>query len=280
MKKIMMLLLLFASANVWAQNFEGIVKWSMKMEVTDPALKAKMAEGQQKLNDPANQAKMKEAEAALNDPKLKAMMDANPQMKAAMEQRMKMMQGASNGDMMGNMMPKGMTVKIKDGNSLVTMDGGMASGDFLHMKDKNESVRLDRENKTYTVMPSGGGGRQGMGGGQEIKPTVTKTSETAKIAGYTCTKYIVTMTDRGQTLTTNMWTTTEIKDFDLKALAKQRMGRGQSMFYEGVDGVPLKIESNMKEGSMVMEVTEITKQSLNASDFTIPSDYTEKKGMY
>jgi hypothetical protein len=43
MKKIMMALLLFVSANLWAQNFEGIIKWSMKMEVTDPALKAKMA---------------------------------------------------------------------------------------------------------------------------------------------------------------------------------------------------------------------------------------------
>lgn len=279
MKKITMVLLLFASANLWAQNFEGIVKWSMKMEVTDPALKAKMAEGQQKMNDPATQAKMKEAEAAMNDPKLKAMMEANPQMKAMMEQRMKMVQGAGNGDMMGSMMPKGMTVKIKDGNSLVTMDGGMTSGDYLHMKDKNETVRLDRDNKTYWVMPSGGS-RPGMGGGDEIKPTVTKTTETAKIAGYNCTKYIVTMSEHGQTITTNMWTTTEIKDFDLKALARQRMGRGQSMFYEGVDGVPLKIESGMKEGNMVMEVTEITKQSLKASDFAIPSDYTEKKGMY
>jgi hypothetical protein len=79
---------------------------------------------------------------------------------------------------------------------------------------------------------------------------------------------------------TNMWTTTEIKDLDLKALAKQRTGRGQSMFYEGVDGVPLKIESATKEGIMVMQVTEIKKQSLNAADFTIPSDYTEKKGMF
>lgn len=274
MKKTMMVLLLFVSANLWAQNFEGIVKWSMKMEITDPALKAKMAEGQQKMNDPATQAKMKEAEAAMNDPKLKAMMDANPQMKAAMEQRMKMMQGASNGDMMSNMMPKGMIVKVKDGNSLVTMDGGMMKGDILHTKDK--SVHLDRENKTYWVM-SAPSEREGK---PMAKPTVTKTSETAKIAGYNCTKYIVTTQGYGQTMTSHIWATTEISGIDTKALAKSNTGKGPSMFYEGVDGIPMKVESQTPQGNMVLEVTEVTKQSLSASDFTIPSDYTEKKGMF
>lgn len=274
MKKIMLALLLFVSANLWAQNFEGIVKWSMKMEVTDPALKAKMAEGEQKMKDPATQAKMKEAQAAMNDPKVKALMEANPQMKAMMEQRMKMVDNASNGDMSG-MMPKGMIVKVKDGNSLVTMDGGMMKGDILHTKEK--SVRLDRENKTYWVMQTAGGEREGK---ERAKPTITKTSEVAKIAGYLCTKYIVTMQDYGQTMTSNVWATTEIAGIDTKALAKQNPGKGPSMFYEGVEGFPMKVESQSPQGNMVMEVTEVTKQSLNAADFTIPSDYTEKKGMF
>jgi hypothetical protein len=277
MKKLMIVLLMFATANVWAQNFEGTVTWSMKMDVTDPTLKAKMAEGQadlqQKMNDPATQAKMKEAQAAMNDPKLKAMMEANPQMKAMMEQRMKTVQGASTGDM-NSMVPKGMTVKIKDGNSLVTMDGGMMKGDILNLKDK--SVHLDRDSKTYWVMQAPGE-KEGKTG---AKPTITKTSETAKIAGYNCTKYIVTMQEMGQSMTSNIWTTTEISGIDTKALARRNMGRGPSMFYEGMDGMPMKVESQTPQGNMVMEVTEIKKQSLNASDFTIPSDYTEKKGMF
>jgi hypothetical protein len=127
-------------------------------------------------------------------------------------------------------------------------------------------------------MPSGSG--PGQGASESAKPTVTKTSETMKILGYNCTKYIVVMTDRGQTVNTNMWATTEIKDIDMKAFAKQRMSRGQSMIYEGVDGIPLKMESNTKEGNMIMEVTEIKKEPLNATDFTIPSDYKETKGMF
>jgi len=278
MKNLLMLLLSVISLNTWAQNFEGTIKWSMKMEVTDPALKAKMAEGQQKMNDPANQAKMKEFEAKMNDPQFKAMMEANPQMKEMMEKNMKMMKGASNGDMSG-MMPKGMIIKLKDGNSLVTMDGGMMAGDFLRLKDKNESIHIDRQNKTYSVMNTGNGAGNPMG--EASKPTVTKTGETTKILGYTCTKYVVTLTERGQTITQNLWATTEIKDIDVKALAKQRMGRGgQSMFYEGVDGIPLRIESTMKEGNMLMECTEIKKESLNASDFVIPSDFKEVKGMF
>ncbi len=269
-----MALFAVVATQVSAQNFEGTIKWSMKMEITDPALKAKMAEGQQKMNDPATQAKMKEMQAKMNDPQFKAMMENNPQMKAMME---KMAQGGGS-DMMSNMMPKGMIIRIKDGNALTTMDGGMMAGDVLHLKDKNEAIRLDRQNKTYSIMTSSNG--PGQRASEETKPTVTKTSETMKILGYNCTKYVVVMTERGQSVTSNLWATTEIKDIDMKAFAKQRMGRGQSMIYEGVDGIPLKIESNMKEGTMVMEVTEIKKESLNATDFTIPSDYTETKGMY
>ncbi|HCW06078.1 MAG TPA: hypothetical protein DGG95_01790 [Cytophagales bacterium] len=271
MKKLMLLLLALVTVNVWAQNFEGTIKWSMKMDVTDPEMKAKMEAGQQKMNDPVNQARMKEMQEKMNDPKMKAMMEANPQMKAMMQ---KMTQGAANGDMMSAMIPKGMIVKIKGGNSLVTMDGGMMSGDFLHTSDK--SVKLDRDNKTYWVMPAGKGGPGGMD--QNAKPTVTKTSETMKVLGYTCTKYVATTTERGQTITTNIWTTTEIKDIDTKSFAKQRMGRGQSIFYEGIDGVPLRIESSTKEGNMVMEVTDIKRESLDASLFTIPSDYKETQG--
>ncbi len=276
MKKLLTAVLALAMTSAWAQSFEGTIKWSMKMEITDPALKAKMAEGQKNMNDPAQQAKMKEMQEKMNDPKMKAMLDANPAMKAQMENMMKMQQGGGSdgGDMVNSMMPKGMIVKLKGGNSLVTMDGGMMAGDFLTTGDK--SVRLDRANKTYSVMPSGEG--KGMENAQ--KPTITKTSETMKIVGYTCTKYIVTMSDHGQTITTNMWTTTDIKDIDMKAMAKQRTGRGQSMFYEGVAGVPLRIESNTPQGQMIMEVQEIKRESLNAADFTIPSDYSETQGMF
>jgi len=273
MKKLMIALLVFAAASARAQNFEGTIKTSMRFEATDPAVKAQMDEGQQKMNDPATQAKMKELQEKMKDPKFKAMMEGNPQMKAMMD-KMTAGGGQAAGGDMTSMMPKGMTMKIKDGNILMTMDGGMMSGDFLHTKDK--SVKLNREEKTYWVMAAG----DGNSNTQQPQPTVTKTSETMKILGYNCTKYIIAMNEQGQTITTNMWTTTEIPGVDMKAFAKPRMGRGQPMFYSNVDGIPLRTESITPQGRMISEVTEIKREPLNTSDFTIPADYKETQGMF
>lgn len=277
MKKLLVALFTLTTMAAWSQGFEGTIKWSMKMEVTDPALKAKMDEGQKKMNDPANQARMKEMEAKMNDPQFKKMMEANPQLKAQMESVMKMQAGGGN--MMENMIPKGMILRIKGNNTLTTMEGGMMPGDMLHQGDKNQTVKLDRQNKTYFIFPTGNG-KPGTPEGMGAKPTVTKTSETATILNYNCTKYIVTIQEHNQTITSNVWTTTDIKDIDLKSLAKQQVNRGQSLMYEGMDGVPLRIESLTPQGKVTMEVTDIKRESLNAADFSIPSDYTESKGFF
>jgi len=270
MKKIITLCFLLTAGALSAQTFEGTIVWSIKSEVTDPKLKAKMADGQAKMNDPATQAKMKEMEEMMKDPKMKAMMESNPQMKAQMENMMKMSQG---GDM-SSMMPSGMKLKIKGANTLTTMEGGMAM-EILYLKDADKSYKLDRKAKTYSVL-SGGAGKSS----ETTKPKVTKTSETTKILNYTCTKYTVEVVEQGKTVTQIFWTTTEIKDIDMKSLAKQRMSRGsQSMFYEGIDGVPLKIEMTTAEMKMIMEVTEIKKETLSPTTFSIDG-LKEVKGMY
>jgi hypothetical protein len=52
------------------------------------------------------------------------------------------------------------------------------------------------------------------------------------------------------------------------------MGNNQQrMFFEKIDGVPLKIELKDPKFGMTMEVVEIKKQSLPASDFVVPKDY-------
>lgn len=273
MKRLSAILFLLALPLSWAaaQTFEGTIRWTMKTEITDPKAKAQMEEGQKKMNDPANQAKMKKMQDQMNDPQFKAMMEANPAMKAQMEKMMKMSEGGDANAMMG----KGYTIKFKDGNSLMVMEGGMMDGtEILHQTDGNKTMQLDRKNKTYSVMPTGTG--KDNSNGSQVK--VTKTGETAKIAGYNCTKYVVELTVEGRPTTQMLWATTEIKDFDFKALAKQRMGRdGQSMFYEQVDGVPLKVEMKMEQGNMTMEAAEIKRESLSADLFKIPAGFTETK---
>lgn len=271
MKKFVMFFVLLAPIGLRAQTFEGTIRWSMTMEITDPAAKAQMAQAQQQLNDPETQAKMKEMEAKMNDPEMKKMMEQNPQMKAAMEAAMKSAKGG--GAPGGGMMPTGMTLKVKGSNSVTLMEGGMTNGmEILHVSGK-PSVRINREEKTYSTLP------EGQPGANQSQPqvNVTKTTETMKILGYTCTKYLVEMTDRGQTMKQTMWATTEIKDMDMKALARQRNAQGQPLFSDKIEGIPLKIEASTPQGNMVMEVKEINRGKLSDADFTIPAGFKEVK---
>jgi len=269
----MICFLLLLTWTARAQNFEGTIQWSMKYDVTDPAMKAKMAEAQQKQNDPAMQAKMQEMQAKMNDPQMKAMMDANPQMKAQMEAAMKMVQGGGD---MNSMMPKGFTVKAKGKNLLTKVEGGMMAMEVLYLSDKNQSYQLDRQNKTFSVLPASTGTSQS----NDPQVKVTKTSETTKILNYLCTKYLVEVSEHGQPVTQVIWTTTDIKDFDLKSLSKQRVGGRHSIYYDGMEGVPLRIEMKTPQANITMEVTDIKREPLSTSDFMIPADFKETSGMF
>lgn len=269
MKKVVLALVLILLVMTGrGQSFEGVMRWKMKMDITDPVMKAKTEEAKKNANDPANQAKMKEMQAKMNDPQFKAMLDSNPQMKAQVEALMKSM---VSGDM-SSMMPTGVTVKFKGGNSLISLEGGMMDkNDALYRADKDQTYAINNQAKSYMVM------KKNTNTATQEKPKITKTSETAKIMGYNCTKYLIEQNGPdGTAMKISYWTTTDIKDIDLKSLAKQQMGN-QSLVYTEVEGVPVKIEMPLPQGVMTMEMTELKKESLPASDFEVPAGYTETK---
>lgn len=265
MKKILTLSLLALSIIVHAQNFEGTITWSISADIKDAKMKAQMQEAQQQMNDPAMQAQLKKMQEQMNDPQMKAMMESNPQMKAQMEKVMKM----SSGGAMNDMFPKSMTVKIKNKNTLTSMEGGMLTGDILYLSEKGQSYRVDRENKTYSVLS------EGKNSANEAK--VTKTTESNSILGYRCQKYQVEMTEQGKKITQFIWATTELKGVDMRSLSDERMNN--SAFYKEIEGFPLKMQMSMPEMEMIMEAKEVKKQSLPASEFIIPSNFKEVKGM-
>jgi Domain of unknown function (DUF4412) len=190
-----------------------------------------------------------------------------------MEAVMKMSQGGAS-----SMMPAGFIIKIKGGNTVTKMDGGMMAMEQIYLKDKGQSYIINREGKTYSAMPTAPPGQTATS--TSTPPKVTKTSETTTILGYTCTKYLVEMTERGRTITESIWTTTDIKNVDFKDFAKHRVGRGQSIYYDGMEGVPLRVQMSTAEGNTTMEVTELKAESLPASDFVIPADFKETQGMF
>jgi hypothetical protein len=270
MKQIVLSFLMLLSVSVFAQNFEGTISWSLKMEITDPAKKAKMEEAQKKMSDPATQAKMKEQmkmheDKMKNDPQYKAMMESNPQFKAQMDQMAQMQGGDIN-----SLMPTGFALKMKNQNSILKIEGGIMAGEFLHVVDGDKNYMINHSSKTYSVLPSNAANQPAK---QDVK--VTKTGETIKILNYTCTKYNVETTFGGKAVTQVIWATPEIKDIDVKTLSKQGIGNRGSFFYEGIEGFPLKAEMNSPDGKITVEVKEIKRESLPASLFAVPADYKE-----
>ncbi len=214
--------------------------------------------------DPANQARMKAAMEKMNDPQMKAMMESNPQLKAQMENMMKMAQGGGG---MESMVPKSLICKAKGGNMLTMMEGGMMPMETLYQSASDKTFFINRKDKTYSVVESAGGSEP-----RSTSPEVSvkKTGETMKILNYTCTKYVATVKMGSRFVDQIVWTTTEIKDFDLASLRTQQFGRGQQFFYEGIEGVPLRMEMVMAQVNMTFEVTEIERKSVPSIECTIP----------
>ena len=120
MKKIIFIFFLSISFLSSAQDFEGVMTWKITPQM-DAATKARMDEAQERMNDPATQAQIKEMREKMNDPQFKAMLESNPQMKAQMEQMLKMSEGGAD----NSYMPKNMVVKIKNQNTLTKLEGGI-----------------------------------------------------------------------------------------------------------------------------------------------------------
>lgn len=215
-----------------------------------------------------------ELEKQLNDPEMKAMFESNPSMKATLENQLKTMKSMQGDGGMSSLMPKSFTIKMKDENSLTTMDGGMAAsmGDILYQKTTDKTYYIKRDAKTYSAAP------------KHTPPvedssivTVVATAETKKILTYNCTKYIVSISKKGEKQTMNIWATKDLKQFDAKTFHSSNMGgkNSYSDAFKKIDGVPLAMEMKEQGQSISMEVIELNNTTLPASDFTIPAGFKE-----
>jgi outer membrane lipoprotein-sorting protein len=180
---------------------------------------------------------------------------------------------AQGGDL-NSLMPKGYTAKFKNKNMLSVMEGGMMSSmEFLYLSAKDKAYVINKSSKTYSPVPT----TTAADDKKDVDVKITKTSETARILNYTCTKYIADVkTDKGTSMQQIFWSTKDLPGIDYKNMAKQRLGNSsQRMWYSEIEGVPLKIEMKIPQGNMIMEATEIRKQSIPESDFVIPADFKE-----
>ncbi|HEY0262200.1 MAG TPA: DUF4412 domain-containing protein [Chitinophagales bacterium] len=255
MKKILATVFALMTISVFAQTFEGSIKWAIQLNLS-PAAQKQIAE----LSSPENIAKM---QAMFSSPQMKAMLEKNPEMKAAFEAMQ------NGGNPFANLLPKAIASKVKADKTYTNMEGGITNGEYIFTPKEN--LKLNRLEKTYSAIPKSDADEKNK---PDVK--VEKTTETSSILGYTCTKYIVTMQEKGQNVTANVWATNDVKGIDIKAMAKQRAGK-TSLFYEEIDGFPMRIETVLPQdaGSATVEVTELKNESVADSYFVVPSEFKE-----
>lgn len=265
---------------VRAADFEGTIRWSMSIDITDPVLKKEVADAEKKLADPMIQAQMKKAQAAMADPQMQAMLAKNPQMKAMIEQQMGVINQASaeGANPIANMFPKGMVLRTKAGKSLTVIEGGPMPSEVLSLPAVPANYLLDRKSRTYAKLPAEA---PAAAESEKTGYKVTKTAETAQVIGYECVKYIVEPAAATPSIAATrylVWTSTSLPGFDARALAKVRLSQAgaDTAFLNQLDGVPLKMEFTTPEARVTMQAASIKAESLADDLFVLPVGFTER----
>ncbi len=274
MKKLFTLLTLvagFAVGSLSAEDFSGTITWTMRVLVTDPALKKQMADAQAQLADPQVQAQLKAAQEAMNSPEMQELLKANPQMKEMLEKQLGAQKKAgAAGDATSELFPKGFTLQLKGPRCLVKTDGGLAPGEVLTFADQNVSYQIDRKARTYRKLPADP--LKDTGGNYKVTPTL----DTAQVVGYECRRFLVEATDKDEKMTYSIWATEDIKGLDAGSLRRLRFGEASgSEFLSQIKGVPLKIDVLTPHAKMFMVATSVKSETLPDALFALPDGFTE-----
>ena len=109
----------------------------------------------------------------------------------------------------------------------------------------------------------------------EAKPKIEYTTEKKMIAGYECTKAIVTTVDKDKKENKmNVWVTEKIKSN--QAQGKKSGGRGMMMDFGDLKGYPLEIEMKQSQQGMDMKIlitsTEVLTTPIDDAVFTVSTD--------
>lgn len=173
--------------------------------------------------------------------------------------------------------PMPMTLSIKEGfaRNDMTVAQGMTASSIIDQA-KQQMIILMTEQKMYMVQP--------MPKPEDFTDkkdasdfTFEKTGETAKIAGYNCTKYIVKSKDN----MTEVWATDQLGTYlGMGGGGAGARGKGAAAYaWEkaliGKNFFPLRTVVFDKNGKEMvrMEATSVEKMSLPSSLFTPPADF-------
>lgn len=162
------------------------------------------------------------------------------------------------------MFPKVFTVSVKGDKSRTDLQmSGMNTVEITDYKTKSSVRLINMMGQKYAIKKSNDEIMKDMA--EEGSATVEVTAETKTIAGYKCTKAIVTVNQDGVKSTFEGWFTKEIGS---------ALSNFNNAYYKDIDGTLLEFTMKNREITMKFTATSVEKKSIADKDFEIPSDYT------
>ena len=254
MNKLFVVLLwvaLGASRVLGAEDFNGTLQWSARIEFLDP--------------------QMDMVQSAMKNPEMLALVLQNPQVRGMLESKLGTLDLSSGAT---SLFPTGFTVQIKGARSLVKTEGGVVSKELLSLADKRVAYAINRPARTYQKLPD-----SLSEGATRVKIKVTRTTETATILGYACRRFLVEADDGGAKSRFTVWTTTAISGLDNAAVKRLNWAQvGGADFLGQIEGFPLKIDAVTPDAKVVLAATRITVGPVAAALLTLPAGFKEVAG--
>ena len=166
---------------------------------------------------------------------------------------------------MAEMLPKEFKVAFKGDYSKFKMDMGMYATSVIFNNASNETLSLTdvpMQNKKIAVKMNKEQSekmREFQAGEQDFD--VTPTTESKKIAGYNCTKYV--LKDKTSGTESEVWATTDI----------QIPTNSLTSAIKGVKGVPVEFNQDARGIKSKMTLKNISEDTVSDIDFQVPTGY-------
>lgn len=166
---------------------------------------------------------------------------------------------------MAGMLPKEFKVTFKGNYSMFKMDMGMFSTSVILNNATNETLSLTDvpiQNKKIAVKMNKSESermKEMQSGSQDYD--VKETTETKKIAGYNCTKYL--LRDKAEGTDIELWATTDI-EIPASALTST---------IKGVRGVPVEFSNKANGIKSKLTLKSISSEAVADISFDVPADY-------
>lgn len=182
-------------------------------------------------------------------------------------------------DMMATFMPERMITRYGDNQMATEMVGGMVANMMgrIIVNNGQSYVVNDAEKTIFEMSEENIEEGQEQLENQELAKKVS--GETMEILGYTCQKYVLTMTnnDGGKTEQV-IWATDAFKVPQLSAPNQGSVPASGFFGSSNIEGLPMRIEIATPgvDGGLIMEVIKLNETPVDAAHFERPDGYTVK----